>query len=172
MLFKKNWLKELSRRNEFSSELSYKVIVDGERNHPYSHWFRTRQDARDYKRLLKRERRFDNVYIVKQTITKEGYIWSEDIITWRSCHMVASSRLTGRKLNAYIKVSCTFSVLMRENYSSTFVVVSRKLASLEDVIIILGSSFPDINRVIKCIRYHDLWFPKTPARRCARYLII
>ena len=104
MLFKKTWNKKLGIRNEFSSELSYKVIVNGDRNHPYSHWFRTRQDARDYKRLLKKERRFGEIYIVRQTITEEGYIWSEDIITWRSCHFGGFFEADGSQLqNTYPK---------------------------------------------------------------------
>lgn len=103
-LFKKTWTEKLSLRNEFSSELSYKVVVNGDRNHPYSHWFRTRQDARDYKRLLKKERRFDDIYIIKQTITKEGYIWGEDIITWRSCHFGGFFEADGSQLqNTYPK---------------------------------------------------------------------
>lgn len=55
----------------------YKVIVNHERNHPYSIWFKTRDHARKYKRILKEEDRFEAVYIIKQESTSEGFIISE-----------------------------------------------------------------------------------------------
>ena len=58
----------------------YKVIVDGDRNHSYSKWFRTRQSAREYKRIIKRDPGFNEVLIIHQIATEEGFILDEKII--------------------------------------------------------------------------------------------
>lgn len=59
---------------------SYKVIVNSARNHPHSAWFRTRQSARDYKKLIKRDPGFSDIRIIRQITTEEGYIIDDQII--------------------------------------------------------------------------------------------
>ena len=59
----------------------YKVIVNNDRNHPYSLWFKNRDHARRYKKILKEEDRFEAICIIKQESTTEGYIVSETKIS-------------------------------------------------------------------------------------------
>lgn len=59
-----------------------KVIVNSDRNHPYSLQFKTRDHARKYKRILKEEDHFEAVYIIKQESTSEGcyYIRNKNLL--------------------------------------------------------------------------------------------
>lgn len=69
------------RRNDLDwmseSKSSYKVIVSGNLKHPYNRWFRTRQLAREYKRILCQDPGFSDVVIIRQIVTEEGYILGE-----------------------------------------------------------------------------------------------
>ena len=65
---------------DIKGESNYKVIVNGLRNHPHSAWFRTRQSARDYKKLIRRDPEFDDVKIIRQITTEEGFIIDDKII--------------------------------------------------------------------------------------------
>ena len=58
----------------------YKVIVDGDRGHSYSKWFHTRQSAREYKNLIRRDPGFKDVKIIHQIVTEEGFILDEKTI--------------------------------------------------------------------------------------------
>lgn len=59
------------------NQSGYKVIIAGNLNHPYNRWFRTRQAAREYKRLLRQDPGFKEVCIIRQIVTEEGYILGE-----------------------------------------------------------------------------------------------
>ena len=58
----------------------YKVIVNGDRGHSYSKWFHTRQSAREYKRLIRRDPGFKDIKIIHQIVTEEGFILDEKTI--------------------------------------------------------------------------------------------
>ncbi len=55
----------------------YKVIINHDRNHPYSIWFKNRDHARKYKNLKRGRSLFEAIYIIKQKSTSEGFIISE-----------------------------------------------------------------------------------------------
>ena len=59
------------------AQAMYKVIVNHDRSHPYSIWFKTRDHARRYKKILQEEDRFEAIYNIKQESTSEVYIISE-----------------------------------------------------------------------------------------------
>ena len=63
-----------------SGDSGYKVIVDGDRGHSYSKWFHTRQSAREYKKLIRRDPGFKDVTIIHQIVTEEGFILDEKTI--------------------------------------------------------------------------------------------
>jgi hypothetical protein len=54
--------------------VSYKVVVNGDRKHIYSLWFRTRAAAREYKKILRKDKVFTDIRIFRHEETPEGYI--------------------------------------------------------------------------------------------------